>query len=133
MLTRPMSPRDRRYVVPTWAQSARYGLHKRKRFALVDRILDLGTPVVCLASDELTVHAWACGIAGTLHYVYVPPELRGNGLARRVITAAVGGYPEHINVTHKWPRESARFRYAPSLLETLIDVLDSFLDSRKTA
>ncbi len=112
-----MSNRDRRYVVPTWAQSARYdGLRKRARFALVDRMLDEGTPVVCLASDELTVHAWACGVAGTLHYVYVPPELRGNGLARRVITAAVGGYPEHINVTHEWPRASSRFRYTPHLL-----------------
>lgn len=114
---RPMSPRDRRYVVPTWAQSARYdGLRKRARFSLVDRMLDEGAPVVCLASDELTVHAWACGESATLHYVYVPPELRGNGLARRVISALLGSYAERINVTHEWPRASARFRYTPHLL-----------------
>ncbi len=117
MMLRAMTPRDRRYVVPTWACSSRYdGLRKRGRFALVDRALDDGTPVVCLASDDLTVHAWACGESGTLHYVYVPPELRGNGLARRVITAVLGSYPERINTTHEWPRPSSRFRYTPHLL-----------------
>ncbi len=117
MIARPMTPRDRRYVVPTWAQSARYdGMRKRCRFALVDRLLDEGAKVVCLATDELTVHAWAAGDGDVLHYVYVPPELRGQGLARRVITAVLGAYPEHITITHEWPRASSRFRYSPHLL-----------------
>lgn len=119
MITRPMSPRDRRYVVPTWAQSSRYdGMRKSARFDLVDRIIDGGAPVVCLASDELTVHAWACGEGETLHYVYVPPELRGggNGFARRIISALLGHYPDRVNITHEWPRASSRFRYTPHLL-----------------
>lgn len=116
MTPRPMTDADRRYVVPTWALSSRYdGLGKSARFALVDRIIDSGAPVIVLAT-KATVHAWACGSADTLHYVYVPPELRGNGIARRCITAVLGGYPEHVNVTHEWPRESSRFVFKPHLI-----------------
>ena len=114
MTPREMTERDRRYVVPTWANSSRYDdLTRSERFRLVDRILDTGARVVCLATDERTVHAWACASGETLHYVYVPPELRGEGLARRCITLVLGDYPEHINVTHVWPRASKRFRYTP--------------------
>ena len=116
MTPRAMTDADRRYVVPTWAMSSSYSrLPKGERFKLVDRILDAGTPVIVLAT-KATVHAWACGTADTLHYVYVPPELRGHGIARRVITAVLGEYPEHINVTHAWPRESARFVFKPHLI-----------------
>jgi len=105
-----MTGRDRPFVVSTWARSSRYeGMRKRDRFRFVDRVLDAGTPVTVLASDELTVHAWACASDGTLHYVYVPPELRGCGFARRVITAALGWYPSLIHVSHPWPAESSRF------------------------
>lgn len=121
-----MTARDRRYVVPTWAQSSHYdGLPKAARFRLVDRVLDDGARVVCLATDERTVHAWAAGAVDVLHYVYVPPELRGEGLARRAISALLGSYPERITVTHPWPRRRVngrqlsvpRFdRYSPHLL-----------------
>lgn len=118
MITRPMTARDRRYVVPTWAHSSRYDdLRLSERFDLVDRILDAGARVVCLATDERTVHAWACGDGETLHYVYVPPELRGHGLARRCITELFGRHPDRINVTHEWPRASSRFRYTPHLIQ----------------
>lgn len=114
MITRDMTALDRRYVAPTWAKSSRYdGMRLPERFQLVDRVLDGGARCVVLATDERTVHAWACGEGETLHYVYVPPELRGHRLARRVITALFGDYPERIHVTHEWPRASARFRFAP--------------------
>lgn len=116
MTPREMTAGDRRFVVPTWAQSSRYdGLSKADRFDLVDRLLDGSARCVVLASDR-TVHAWACGDVDTLHYVYVPPELRGHGLARRVITALFGELPEHVHVTHPWPRPSPRFRYVPHLI-----------------
>ncbi len=117
MIARAMTASDRRFVVPTWAQSSTYDdLRLSERFALVDRILDdLRADVVVLANDR-TVHVWAAGHAGALDYVYVPPKLRGHGLARRVITSLFGRYAEHINVTHAWPGEHARFRYAPHLL-----------------
>jgi GNAT superfamily N-acetyltransferase len=111
-----MTPGDRPYVACTWASGARYGkLKRRERFQLVDRVLDAGAYVIVLAREN-TVHAWACGEDDTLHYVYVPPELRGYGLARQVITHLFGNYPEHVNVTHPWPRESTRFRHTPELL-----------------
>lgn len=118
MTPRIMTIRDRRYVVPTWAEGSRYqGLRKSERFALVDRVLsEIGARVVCLVTNDITVHAWAAGGPDVLHYVYVPPELRGEGLARRVITELFDGYPDHIDVTHPWPRASTRFRYRPHLL-----------------
>lgn len=116
MNARDMTASDRRYVVPTWAQSARYdGMRKRQRFELVDAILDAGARVVVLGADR-TVHAWACGDAEALHYVYVPPELRGFGIAREVITHLFGSYPERIAITHEWPRASSRFLYRPHLI-----------------
>lgn len=118
MIAREMTARDRRFVVPTWAEGARYaGYRKSDRYDLVDRILDGGARCVTLATSDICVHAWACGDGDLLHYVYVPPDLRGKGLARRVITELFGEYPDHINVTHAWPRASSRFRYTPHLLQ----------------
>lgn len=121
--TRDMLPSDRRYVVPTWAKSSHYAVRLgdgrrlamplRERFALVDRILDAGARVVVLGSEAGAIHAWACGAPDLLHYVYVPPELRGHGLARRAVTALLGGYPSVIDVTHPWPAASARYRIHP--------------------
>lgn len=107
-----MSASDRRFVAPTWALGAKWkGLTKDERFRRVDRILDdEGTRVVVLAVGR-TVHAWAAGIGTRLLYVYVPPELRGEGLARRVITELIGGYPDVIQITHPWPYASERFRF----------------------
>ena len=118
MIYRSMTPGDRRFVVPTWAKSSRYdGLYLRERFELIDRILDTGARVSVLSTDGRSVHAWACGSDDTLHYVYVPPELRGHGIGRRAIAHVLDDYDCHINVTHQWPRSSSRFRYTPHLLQ----------------
>lgn len=108
---RAMTETDRRFVVPTWAYGAKWkGLSLGEKFARVDSILaDEGTRVVCLAGGS-TVHAWAAGIGTRLHYAYVPPDLRGEGLARKVIASLLGGYPEVIDITHPWPFASDRFR-----------------------
>lgn len=114
--TREMLASDRRFVVPTWARSSSYdGLALPERFRKVDRIIDGGARVIVLARG-ITVHAWACAEDDTLHYAYVPPKLRGHGLARRLIMALFGRYPERINVTHAWPGERERFRYTPHLI-----------------
>lgn len=115
-----MRPEDRRFVVPTWVRSlamSRRGVDRsntlRRYWAIVDRILDAkDTRVVVLATDTAarTLHAWAAATGDVLHYAYVPPELRSLGLARQAITAVLGGYPEHIAITHAWPFESTRFR-----------------------
>jgi GNAT superfamily N-acetyltransferase len=116
MTPREMTASDRRFVVPTWALSSRYdGFSKPARFRLVDRVLDARARCIVLAEDA-TVHAWACGSEDALHYVYVPPELRGHGIAAKLIALVLGSYAERINVTHPWPRASSRFRYTPHLL-----------------
>lgn len=111
MNTRPAQHDDRRYIATTWVRSfARIspwnhrdvtGHHGRLVDALLDR-RGVRTVVLYLA-DPRAIQAWACGEAGTLHYVYVPPELRGHGLARRVMREALGGYPQHIDTSHPWP------------------------------
>lgn len=111
-----MTDTDRRYVVPTWAQSARYPrLSKAQRFRLVDVVLSRAR-VSVLASDARTVHAWACSSDDVLHYAYVPPELRGHGLARRAIEHVMGAYPDRVVVSHRWPYESSRYRHDPDML-----------------
>jgi GNAT superfamily N-acetyltransferase len=116
MTPRLMTASDRRFVVPTWALSSTYdGLSKPQRFRLVDRILDGGARCIVLA-EGATVHAWGCGAEDALHYVYIPPELRGHGLASQIIALVLGSYAERINVTHPWPRASSRFRYTPHFI-----------------
>lgn len=117
MIPRDMTKEDRRFVVPTWVKSAGgYGIPRSERWALVDRIVDSGARVCVIGGAHSAVFAWACGDDRVLHYVYTPRELRGRGLARRAVEALFGRYPDVIHMTHPWPRDSARFRYAPHLL-----------------
>lgn len=119
---RLMRPHERRYVVSTWVQSfaavspwsAR--LTRSEHWPVVDRILDRDAPVMVLSTEGGAVHGWACGEGGTLHYAYIPPELRERGLGRRVIEAALGEYGDRIDVTHPWPWQSRRYRWNPYLL-----------------
>jgi GNAT superfamily N-acetyltransferase len=110
-----MTARDRRFVVPTWARCSRYeGTSKKRRYELVDRIIDNGAVVKVLATDDLTVHGWAAAHGELLHFVYIAAPLRRQGLGRRIISAVLGGiYPEHIEVTHAWPSASGRFVFRP--------------------
>ncbi len=131
-----MRPEDRRFIVPTWVRSfAEYApwgpaATREHHAGIVDAILDdPATRVLVLASDEAarTLHAWAAGVGDVLHYVYVPPELRGHDLARRVMTAVLGGYPDRITVSHPWPtiragsvrRQHRRFRWSPYYLPSI--------------
>lgn len=116
MTPRIMLPSDRGFVVGTWANGARYRMRRSERFQLVNRILDAGARVIVLGTTGTAVHGWAAGDGARLHYVYVPPELRGQGLARQAITELLGAYPAHIETTHPWPRPSRRFRHVPEAL-----------------
>lgn len=110
---------DRRFVVSTWVKSfadlAPWGnrLTRASHWTVVDRLLDGGARVAVLGSASGAVHAWACGWDEGIHYAYVPPELRGKGLAKRVIAHLLEGYPEHIDCSHPWPWASRRFRWNP--------------------
>jgi GNAT superfamily N-acetyltransferase len=114
MNVEPMRAEHRGYVCSTWARGQRIGLRTRPAFRLVNRIVD-ASRVVVIASGP-TVHAWACGDGDVLHYVYVPRELRGRGIARRLISQLFEGYPERVRVTHPWPFSSNRFQYVPHAL-----------------
>lgn len=120
-----MRPEDRRFIVPTWVRSmaslkrvAPMGKHWRA----VDRVLDApDTRVSVLASDAAarTIHAWAAASGDLLHYVYVPPELRRAGIARKLITSLLGSYPDRIAISTAWPFASTRFHWqAHPLLRT---------------
>jgi hypothetical protein len=115
--TREMTALDRRFVVPTWARSAQYGLSMPEQFRIVDRTLDAGARVLVMATDERTVHAWLAYDDDVMHYVYVPPELRGNGLARALTAKAFGERgPAFITHTTTMFGMVPRARFNPYLL-----------------
>lgn len=133
-----MRPEDRRFVIPTWVQSfAEYAPWSKrttlqKHWAVVERLLlspSTRVVVLCTDSAQRTLHGWAAADvdAWALHYAYIPPELRGGGLARTAITSVLGTYADRIDVTHPWPelkirnetgrvigtRQHNRFRWSP--------------------
>lgn len=56
--------------------------------------------VVTSPGDSYAIHGWVCGEPGRLYHVYVPPQLRGCGVARALVESTVG--KEYS--THKpWP------------------------------
>lgn len=108
---REMTARDRRFVVPTWVHGSAYDIPIARRWRLVDRLLDSGrTRVIVLATNDITVHAWAAASDGVLHFAYVPPELRRKGMASKAIALALGEYPFDIRTSHLWPYDTERFR-----------------------
>lgn len=106
--TRDMTERDRAFVASTWANAARYcgGIPKEARTGLsyrtVNALLARGPRVLCIATDERTVHAWAAGKDGALLFAYTAPELRRNGFARYLIRALFGARGPSI-IAHDAP------------------------------
>ncbi len=121
MLVRQMTERDRNFVAPTWARSARYGLRTVASFRLVNRMLTLPDLVVlCLATDERTVHAWIAGQRDTMHFGYTAPELRRHGFARRLVREMFGDHGPAL-LTHDAPKRLVpRARLNPYQLADLI-------------
>lgn len=126
MLVRSLETKlDRDYVFGTWLPSARAAGDKTVRPAVfnewyprfVERILNTARVVLlCREGAPATVHAWACAGTYSLHWAYVPPDLRRAGMARAAITAVMGSYPDTIHVTSSLPkplRTSPRFFYNP--------------------
>lgn len=119
----PDRPGERSFIISTWVRS--YGHVRanisRSQYAalhgrLVEKLLSAARARVVVACSENApdaLHGWACGAAPSLHYVYVPPELRRSGLARALVYAALGTYADTIDVTHRWPFSSKRFHFNP--------------------
>lgn len=112
--TREMTERDRPFVAATWARSSRYGFASprdaRLPFRIVDALLQRSPRVLCVASDERTVHAWAAGHGDVLHFVYTAPELRRQGLARFLLREMFGAKGPGL-LTHDAPRRLAPRAY----------------------
>jgi len=88
---RDMLPTDRGFVVDSWAKSARRkwkALTKDERYARAARLVN-ASRVVVLGGANGFIAAWAAASGGKLQYVYVAKNLRGFGLARKVIDAAL--------------------------------------------
>lgn len=120
-----MTSSDRRFVVPTWASSARYGMSRALSFRLVDALLCHRTRVLCIATDERTVHAWCAGHDDVMHYAYVAPELRRQGFARILVTRMFGGAGPAV-LTHEAPKHLApRARLNPYLLASQLSELEA--------
>jgi hypothetical protein len=118
---RDAAPEDLNYIMGTWLHSylsrypGRARSAARRAFQPLVRDIFLTDPrTVVLASGPRgdTLHSWACGTRGRLHYVYTPRELRGEGLAKRCIEAVIAGYPERIECSFRWPWESRRFTFS---------------------
>jgi hypothetical protein len=121
-LVREMAPGDRKAIVNTWFPSARdvrnvpVSVFHRHYPAVIAACLDGARTVVLYreAAPE-TVHAWACGEGpDLLHWAYVPRPLRGVGMGRAAIRAALGGYPDRVHVSSPFkPRTHPRFLFNP--------------------
>lgn len=114
---------DLPYVLSSWVRN--YGdtirrTHRQRaiiefRRDYVNRIVGKSPRIVVLCSSRSpsTLHGYAVVLDGALAWAYVTKDLRGMGLGRRVITEALGGYPDQIRTLRAWPTESARFRFQP--------------------
>lgn len=110
---------DRAFVASTWVRTCCRSRMRSRAAIVVDAILDRPDTVIRVACS-LRVPSTILGYAvasddGTLHYAYVPADLRRKGIARACITAALDGYPERIEATHRWPWPG-RFVFAPEKL-----------------
>ena len=124
MKLRDARPDEMRYVLATWVNShlSRYpGRHRwqarKVHRAFLANLLE-GQPckIIVAATEPDCLHGWACAVPGqTLHYCYVPRELREEGLGRRLIQAAFGGYPGIIPCSTRWPFPSKRYEFRPLL------------------
>lgn len=124
--TREMTARDRRFVVDMWAHDARYasGLPRPVRlghcYRVVDAIMATGPRVLCIATDERTVHAWAAGHGDTLLFAYTAPELRRQGMASLLLREMFGLKGPAL-LAHAAPKGLApRAHYNPHAVSLLL-------------
>ncbi len=111
---RPGAPGDIPFVMRTWLDSYRHSAWARQLGELyypthrliVEAILKRGRLLVaCAAADEDTIAGWACTEADVIHFVFVKPDCRGAGLARRLLEPVL---PRGGAASHEIPMRQAR-------------------------
>lgn len=110
-------PEHRSYILSTWVKSyesmVRRLLVGGMRFPneeyragesrLAEAHWDKANVLVS-PGDEYTIHGWVVGNHSRLYHVYVPPQLRGNGVARALVERVCGVNGVYTYSTHKpWP------------------------------
>lgn len=123
LLLRPATATDRAFIFATWmrsywqtkSSSVAYEQYHRRQPARIERLWPSST-IACREAKPDTIHAWVCGSPGALHYVYVPPDLREKGLARKLVRAVCGS---ELAFSHEWPfrRLPGGWRHNEYLLE----------------
>ena len=115
------TPEHRNFILGTWVKSYRPHARKQGIGEFYDR--HEGDVAVSrwkdcwVASDEdgFTVYAWVCSEEGSLHHVYVVPELRRKGVSAALIQFSTG--EAHPDMARPWPYSSSKLgRVNPYLL-----------------
>lgn len=119
------APTHRNFILSTWLKSYRPQARKDG----IQEYYNTYEPAIAesrwqdchVLSDEsgFTVYAWVCAYPGQLHHVYVIPELRHIGVARRLIEAIAGD--GDITYARPWPGRPKSYRVNPYLLTVKTD------------
>lgn len=118
---RNAEPQDMPYVLHTWAKSYgnRISKHRRKyrvpefRKSFIDPVMRAapGILVVCSKDSPNTLHGYIVVADSSVAWLYVASSLRGLGIAKNLIVAALGNYPDVVHVRQEWPYPSNRFKF----------------------
>ncbi len=130
IVIRDIEPDDRNFIIATWVRSYKplarvnssdvYEWGQReliRRLLLAHRVC-----VACQSDVPSSILGWVCAEPKnrTVHYAFVRQELRDIGIARKLITEALGGaYFDRINVSHRFVNHDEsrkRFVFNPYLL-----------------
>jgi hypothetical protein len=109
----PATEQHRAFILATWVRSYESSARKLQLagMRIPQDVYRLGESqlseskwalcrVVVSKDDEYTIHGWVCGEPGRLWHVYVPPNLRGSGVAKGLVESVCG--KEYV--VHKpWP------------------------------
>lgn len=110
-------PEHKSFIISTWVRSYEKTARKLSFCGMpMDKDWRIGESaraekwwekarVVTSKDDPYTIHAWICGSnshGGHLFYVYVPPNLRGNGIAKALVEKYVG---QEYSVSLPWPNQ----------------------------
>lgn len=116
---REATSRDRSFVASRWVRSysaARADVSKATYEQRWNDLVDLLLPrcrvtIACSANEPSALWGFAVTEGDVVHYVYVMREFWRAGVARALITEALGSYPESVRCTHRWPFRGERFRF----------------------
>jgi len=100
LVLRAATPSDHARITKDWLMSyaprvkCEPSYYREGQRRIIDSLLPLAHVLYRTGSE---IHGWVCGEPGVAHYVYVPAELRRNGLARAMVLAVCGESGVHTH------------------------------------